>query len=149
IEYYNKALKSADDSQKGTIFQQIGYISQREQSNFSQAIEAYTNALKYLENSKKTTVYFLRGTAYHDYANELDYSFDQDADMDELIERGQMTVAKADQAADLYRKAVPDLEKVTSGALAKSAQAHIQNIGKLQVRLTKIKQQIDYFEKTK
>ncbi|MFH1069008.1 MAG: tetratricopeptide repeat protein, partial [Candidatus Glassbacteria bacterium] len=46
IEYYNKALKSADDSQKGTIFQQIGYISQREQSNFSQAIEAYTNALK-------------------------------------------------------------------------------------------------------
>ncbi|HLA40695.1 MAG TPA: tetratricopeptide repeat protein, partial [Candidatus Glassbacteria bacterium] len=152
LDYYTEAAKYAADNMKTSIYMQIGRIYHQKRSQYPQAIEAYTNALKTVADAAtKTSLYYWRGTAYHDSGNVLDYSVDENADINELIESGAMTDSRADQAVALYEKSAADLANVTSGnaTLVKSAQQHLQRLSELQERLKKIKQQIAYFEKTK
>ena len=151
IDYYEKAVNCEDDAQKATLNYQIGVINLRQLKRYPQAITALTAALKTNDANRKAMVYYLRGTAYYEYANELDYASDEVADIDALIEAGTMSHARADRAMGLYTNSLADLQKVTTGnpKAVRSARQHADNITKLQERLTKIKQQIDYNKKTK
>lgn len=147
LNYFYEAIKYAQLNTKTGLYQQIGRIHQL-RKEYPQAIEAFTNALKTANAKNKNLIYFLRGLSYHDHGNVLDYAHDEDVDMDELIEAGRMTKARVNQAVNMYGKAEQDLSKVT-GRYAKSAKQHIARIAQLRERVEKIKQQIDYYEKTK
>lgn len=148
IEHYNKALLVVPDNYKVIIYRRMGRAYDRELKNYPKAIEAYTKAIPLLQGRDKNIVTFQRGVANYDYANQLDYAIDQNADIDQLIQDGKMTIARADRALRVYDRAESDLRQVT-GRYAKSAKEHLDNIAQLRDRLTKIKTQIDYYEKTK
>jgi len=151
IDCYKKALNYADDAQKATLNFQIGVINHRQFKRYPQAITALTAALKTNDVYGKTMVYYLRGTACYDYANELDYASDKVADIDALIDSGTMSHARADRALELYTKSLADFQKVTTGnpRIVRSARQHADKIIKLQERLARIKQLIEYNEKTR
>jgi len=148
LKFYYEAVKYAAENQKSSLYKTIGQIHQR-RKEYSKSAAAFTNALPGADAANKTVLYFSRATSYHDLGNQLDYATDEDVDMDELIEAGKMTKARADRALGLYSKADADFARVTSGRYAKSAKAHIGRIAQLRERIDKIKQQIDYYEKTK
>ncbi len=146
-KYYKEAVKTMPESSQWGIYHNIGSIY-RKANDLGQAIEFFGKALPIAPADRKETVYLMRGLSYYDRGNELDYATQEDADLDALIEGGQMTKAKADQALQMYASAEQDLTRV-NGKYAKTAQQHIQNIVILRERLDKIKKQIDYYEKTK
>lgn len=148
LKYFYEAVKYAQESSKSALYKNIGYIHQKRKEH-SKAAEALTNALPGANAANKITLYFLRGSSYYDWGNQLDYAANEDVDMDEVIDAGKMTKARADQAFGLYGKAETDFARVTSGRYAKSAKQHIANIVQLRERVEKIKQQIDYYENTK
>ena len=111
-------------------------------------MDIVNEAIPYL----KELVYYLRGMAFYEYANELDYANDKVADIDALIDSGTMSHARADRALELYAKSLADFQKVSPGnhpKVVRSVQQHTDKINKLQERLTKIKQQIYHKEKTR
>ncbi|OGG05161.1 MAG: hypothetical protein A3F83_09505 [Candidatus Glassbacteria bacterium RIFCSPLOWO2_12_FULL_58_11] len=148
LDYFNEAVKYVAVNMQAAIYQRIGQIYEN-RKDYSSATDAFTNALKTADASVKIRLLFQRGTTYYEWGNALDYATNENADMDELIENGQMSRARADQALALYDKAAADLQKVTDPKLAKSVGQHVENIGQLRERLNKIKQQIEYVEKTK
>ncbi|HUU27367.1 MAG TPA: tetratricopeptide repeat protein [archaeon] len=147
LAYYKEAIKYMPESSHWSIYQTIGSIY-RKKTDYLSAAEAFTQALKTAPADKKVALYLFRGLSYHDYGNVLDYSENENVDMEALIEQEKMTKARAAQALEYYDKAVPDLDKVT-GRYEKSAKQHIGRINQLIERLNKIKLQIDYYEKTK
>jgi tetratricopeptide (TPR) repeat protein len=149
IEFFNKAAEQGPASISYVAYRRTASIYDKELKQYNNAANALTNALKVVPAADKPTVIFLRGMAYHDYGNQLDYTSEQDIDMDELIQAGKMTTERADQALGLYDKAAADFALVTSGKLAKSASEHLDRIAQLRDRVNKIKQQISYYEKTK
>jgi len=148
LRYGREALKYTPENLHYGIYSIMGNIYYKQRKDYSKAVEIYTKALPLAPANKKVVVLLFRGLSYYDMAQRLDYSTNEDADMDDLIEQGKMTTQKAEQAVAIYDKALADLSKVT-GKYAKSAQAHISNITQLKKRLDKIKQQIAYYEKTK
>lgn len=95
-----------------------------------------------------TDLDLLRGLSYHDLGNSLDYSDNEKADVESLIEEGKMILSRADQALDLYGIAVSDLSPGT-GQYSKNAQQFITRIGEFKARVEQIKKKINYLEKTK
>ena len=148
MEYYGKVAELAPDNIKYVAYRRMASIYEKEFKQYNKAADTYTDALKVVPAKDKITVLFLRGAAYYDYANQLDFAADQNVDMDEKIQQGQMTTSRADQALSTYDKSEADMQKVT-GKLAKNAKEHLDNIAQLRDRLNKIKQQIAYYEKTK
>ena len=148
IGYYNKAIETMPPSSHFSIYLTIGSLY-RKVENYNGAIGALTKAIaQKADASKKTTALFLRGVSYYDQAQQLDYSYMDDPDMNKLIERREMTMDKANSALKYYDNAEGDLAKVTAGKYAKSAQQHLANISQLRARVDKIKTQIQYVLKT-
>jgi len=151
IDYYIKALNYADDAQKAALNYEIGVIYFTQFKKYPQAITALTTALETNDANERAMVYYLRGIAYYDYANELDYATDGVADIDALIDSGTMSHARADRALELYTNSLADFRKVTTGdpKAVRSARQYIDKIARLTERLVRIKRQIDYREKTR
>jgi tetratricopeptide (TPR) repeat protein len=149
LRYGQEALKYTAENLHYSIYSIMGRIYYREKKNFTKAIETYTKALTVAPANRKLITLLFRGLSYYDMAQRLDYSHDENADMNDLIDQGKMTSPKAEQALANYDKSLADLNKVTSGRYAKSAKAHISNIAQLKKRLEKIGKQIDYYEQTK
>jgi len=148
IDFYSKALPLVPDNMKAGIYQRIGRTYDKELRNYPKAIETYNKLIPLLPAKNKNTYIFLRGIARYSMANQLDYGEQQNVDMNQLIMDGKMTNARADRALGIYDKAEADFQKVT-GRYAKSAKEHLANIAQLRDRLTKVKKQIDYYERTK
>ena len=148
IGYYDKAVETMPASSHFSIYLTMGSLY-RKVENFNGAINALTKALAQKSDADKTTTaLFLRGVSYYDQAQQLDYSYMDDPDMNKLIERREMTMEKANSALTYYTNASTDLAKVTAGRYAKSAQQHLANIDQLRARVDKIKTQIQYVIKT-
>ena len=149
LRYAREALNYVtDNNMRYSLLSIMGRIYYRQKKDYQNAIETYTKALPLAPAQSKMIVLLFRGLSHYDLGQRMDYSNDEDADMDELIDQGKMTTRRAGQASGYYEKALLDLNKVT-GRYAKNAKAHINNIAQLKRRLEKIKQQIAYYEKTK
>jgi tetratricopeptide (TPR) repeat protein len=148
IDLYNKALPVIPDNYKPTVYSRIARAYDKQLKNYPKAIEAYTKLIPIAPPKNKNGAILSRAIARYSLANQLDYAEDQNVDMDQLIQDGKITIARADRALGLYDKAEADFQKVT-GRYAKSAKEHLANIAQLRDRLTKIKKQIDYYERTK
>ncbi len=148
IELYNKAVLLIPENFKVQAYSRIARAYDKELNNYPRAIEAYTKLIPISPAKNKNGFILSRGIASYSLANQLDYGEQQNVDMNQLIMDGKMTVARADRALGLYARAEADFQKVT-GRYAKSAKEHLVNITQLRDRLTKIKQQVDYFERTK
>ncbi len=149
LKYYREAVKTAPAGTNVWSFHQnIGQIYAR-LNDSRNAVEAFSEALKTAPAENQATLFFLRGINYYDLGQELDFSNREDVDVDALIEKGEMTKAKADQASAMYDRAASDLNRVTDARFTKNAQQHLENIKQLKTRAEQIKKQIDYYEKTK
>ncbi len=148
LQYSREALKYTPKNLHYGLLSIMGRIYYRQKKDYQKAVETYTKALPLAPANRKVIVLLFRGLSYYDLGQKMDYSNDEDADMDGLIDQGKMTTRKADQALVYYNKSLADLGKVT-GRYAKNAKAHMNNIAQLKKRLEKIKQQIAYYEKTK
>jgi len=149
LRYAREALNYVtDNNMRYSLLSIMGRIYYRQKKDYQNAIETYTKALPLAPAQSKMIVLLFRGLSHYDLGQRMDYSNDEDADMDELIDQGKMTTRRAGQASGYYEKSLLDLNKVT-GRYAKNAKAHINNIAQLKRRLEKIKQQIAYYEKTK
>ncbi len=149
LRYAEEALKYVNDKNlRYSMLSIMGRIYYRQKQDYQKAVDTYTQALLVAPDNRKVIVLLFRGLSYYDMAQKLDYSNNESVDVDELIDQEQMTTQRADQALAFYDKSLADLNKVT-GRYAKNAKAHINNIAQLKKRLDKIKQQIDYYQKTK
>jgi len=149
VKYYREAIKLAPETSVWSFYLNIGEIYRMRIKDSRNAIEAYTNALKGAPADNQQALFYLRGINYYDLGQELDFSTKEDADIDALIEKGDMTKDKANQAVAFYDKAAADLARVSDPKYAKSAKQHLDNIAQLKNRVEQIKKQIDYNEKTK
>ncbi|MCE5272871.1 tetratricopeptide repeat protein [bacterium] len=149
IKYYREAIKLAPEASVWSFYLNIGEIYRMRFKDSRNAVEAYTSALKGAPADNQQALFYLRGINYYDLGQELDYSSKEDADIDALIEKGDMTKDKAIQAVGYYDKAAADLARVSDAKYAKSAKQHLDNIAQLKTRAEQIKKQIDYNEKTK
>lgn len=149
LKHYREAVKTAPAGTNVWSFHQsIGQIYAR-MNDSRNAVEAFSEAIKTAPAENQGTLLFLRGINYYDLGQELDFSNREDVDVEALIEKGEMTKAKADQASVMYDRSAADLSRVSDARFAKNAQQHLENIKQLKTRAEQIKKQIEYYEKTK